>query len=461
MGINRRSFLGGTITAAGAGLAGGSAFAGNELATELAMGNLRGSFSATDDGLRPGAVDDQSRLFQSILERAAASNKPVFLPPGNYVVSNIKFPPNTRLMGVPGATRLVYSGAGHCLMGENCQHLEITGITVDGANRPIEEYASGLIRVSNTRHLVIENCEIIGSAGTGIYVDRSAGRIERNTISGASGSCAIYGVENRAMLISSNKIIDCANGGILVHRWSYGEDGTIVTNNHISSIGAANGGTGQWGNGINVYRANSVQISNNQITDCKLSAIRSNGGSNVQILGNSCRRSGETAIYSEFEFVGAVISNNLVDTCARGISIVNFLQGGRLAVCSNNLVRNVTGTISYETGKTTNSGISVEADTTLSGNVVENAVDFGLSLGWGPYLRNVIATSNIVRGSKVGIRVSVVEGAKSTVISNNIISDYKSGAIIGYRWRDAKTSELAGRLLSGYEHLSISGNQLS
>ncbi|MCP4048429.1 MAG: twin-arginine translocation signal domain-containing protein, partial [Gammaproteobacteria bacterium] len=175
MGINRRSFLGGTITAAGAGLAGGSAFAGNELATELAMGNLRGGFSATDDGLRPGAVDDQSRLLQSILQRAAASNKPVFLPPGNYVVSNIKFPSNTRLMGVPGATRLVYSGAGHCLMGENCQHLEISGITVDGANRPIEEYASGLIRVSNTRHLVIENCEIIGSAGTGIYVDRSAG----------------------------------------------------------------------------------------------------------------------------------------------------------------------------------------------------------------------------------------------------------------------------------------------
>ncbi len=112
MGINRRSFLGGTITAAGAGLAGGSAFAGNELATELAMGNLRGGFSATDDGLRPGAVDDQSRLLQSILQRAAASNKPVFLPPGNYVVSNIKFPSNTRLMGVPGATRLVYSGAG-------------------------------------------------------------------------------------------------------------------------------------------------------------------------------------------------------------------------------------------------------------------------------------------------------------------------------------------------------------
>ncbi|MCP4099544.1 MAG: TIGR03808 family TAT-translocated repetitive protein, partial [Planctomycetaceae bacterium] len=106
-------------------------------------------------------------------------------------------------------------------------------------------------------------------------------------------------------------------------------------------------------------------------------------------------------------------------------------------------------------------GISVEADTTLSGNVVENAVDFGLSLGWGPYLRNVIATSNIVRGSKVGVRVSVVEGAKSTVISNNIISDHKRGAIIGYRWRDAKTSELAGRLLSGYEHLSISGNQVS
>jgi uncharacterized secreted repeat protein (TIGR03808 family) len=457
MGINRRLFLGGTLGMAGAGVLTKPASAKGT----IEFGDFRESFSATDEGLRPGAVDDQSRLLQSILESAANSNKPVFLPPGNYNVSNIKLPSRTILMGIPGATRLVYSGGGHCLIAENCEHVEMTGITINGNNRPIEAYAKALVRIIGTRHLVIENCEILGSAETGLYVGRSAGRIERNTISGAAGHCAILAVENSEMLIASNKIMDCANGGILVHRRSPGEDGTIVTGNHISNIGAAEGGTGQWGNGINVYRANSVQISNNQITDCKFSAIRSNGGGNVQIIGNSCRRSGETAIYSEFKFIGAVISNNLVDTCARGISIVNFLQGGRLAVCSNNIVRNVVLPISYRKEDTSRSGITVEADTTVTGNVIENAPSFGLSLGWGPYLRNVVASSNIIRGSNVGVRVSVVEGAKSTVISNNIISDYTRGAIIGYRWNEPHTGDLAGKWATGYDHIKISDNQVT
>ena len=131
-----------------------------------------------------------------------------------------------------------------------------------------------------------------------------------------------------------------------------------------------------------------------------------------------------------------------------------------MGVCSNNIVRNVTLPISYE-NTSKGAGISVEADTTVTGNVIENSPDFGLRLGWGPYLRNVIATSNIVRGSNVGISVSVVDGSKSTVISNNIISQFKRGAIIGYRWSEPKTNELAGRLSTGYGHLKISGNQVS
>ncbi|MCF6321046.1 MAG: TIGR03808 family TAT-translocated repetitive protein [Rhizobiaceae bacterium] len=461
MGLNRRLFMTGAV--GGAGMMAGTipAIGKSDGKSDFSVAELRGSFSAANDGLRPGALDDQSRLLQSILDKAALDNKPVFLPPGNYTVSNIKIPSNTRLMGVPGASRLVYSGAGHCLMAENCEFVEITGLQIDGNNRSIEDYAEALIRISNTSHIVIENCTIVGSAGIGLYVDRSMGRIERNTISGAAGDCAIYAVENSDMLIASNRIRDCANGGILVHRWTQAEDGSIVTNNHISNIGAAKGGTGQWGNGINVFRANSVQVSNNQVSDCKFSAIRSNGGSNLQIIGNQALRSGETAIYSEFEFIGAIISNNLVDTCARGISIVNFLQGGRLGVCSNNIVRNVILPVNYENEDNTGSGISVEADTSVTGNVIENSPDFGLSLGWGPYLRNVVATSNIIRGSKVGIYVSVVEGAKSTVVANNIISDYEQNAIAGYRWSEAVTSELAGKSTSGFDHLNISGNQVS
>jgi len=295
--LNRRGFL----TAMGMGGATLTALPATANTHNITLSDLRGSFNANQSGLRPGAVDDQSKLLQKILNNAALEDKPVFLPPGNYFVSNIVLPARTRLMGVPGGSRLIYTGGGHFLMSENGSHVELTGIVLDGANRTIQSYSEAVLRVNNAAHLVIDNCEIGGSLETGVYISNSRGRIEHCDISGAAGACGIYGIDNRGFSIINNHVHDCSNGGILIHRWSAGEDGTIVTNNRIERIGAANGGTGQWGNGINVFRAGSVLIANNQISDCAFTAIRSNAGSNVQINSNQCLRSGETAIYSEFE----------------------------------------------------------------------------------------------------------------------------------------------------------------
>ena len=79
-------------------------------------------------------------------------------------------------------------------------------------------------------------------------------------------------------------------------------------------------GSGQNGNGVNVFRAGSVIVSNIRIADCAFSAIRSNSGSNCQMIGNSCARLGEVALYAAFAFEGAVIANNIVDKAAMGIS---------------------------------------------------------------------------------------------------------------------------------------------
>lgn len=462
-GITRRLFLGATVTgpaAAAASVVSVPAQAGDS--NLLATAQLRGSVNAAEFGLIPGTIDDQSRRLQSALERAAEEDKPVFLPPGTYFVSNITLPSRTRLTGIPGATRLVFAGGGHFLFSENARHLELTGLVIDGANRGVQSYAEASLRISNAEHAVVENCQVLGSVEKGIHIDRSRGRITRSIISGAGGDCGIYALENRGLSITDNEVSACSNGGILVHRWQAGEDGTIVTGNRVFNIGALNGGTGQWGNGINVFRAHSVMIANNHIGDCAFSAIRSNAGSNVQITGNQCLRSGETAIYSEFEFVGAMISGNVIDGGARGISITNFMQGGRMAVCSGNLIRNIRRTAPYvDKDHPFGEGISAEADTTVTGNVIENAERFGMMLGWGPYLRDVIATSNVIRGSETGICVSVVEGAGSTVISDNIISGALNGAIVGYRWQDAVTGDLGNGDNDGYDHLAIERNRIS
>ena len=67
-------------------------------------------------------------------------------------------------------------------------------------------------------------------------------------------------------------------------------------------------------------------------------------------------------------------------------------------------------------------------------------------LGWGPYLRDVVVTSNVIRGSKTGIYVSVVEDAGTAHIADNTISGSKNGAVVGYRWKDAVTGDLATKI---------------
>ncbi len=176
--------------------------------------------------------------------------------------------------------------------------------------------------------LTIDNCQIVGSGKNGVALERSGGRIERSEISGSADS-GIYSVEGTGLQITANTVSDCANGGILVHRWQPADDGTIVSANRVSRIAARNGGTGQYGNGINVYQAHGVVVASNRIADCAFTAVRANGSDNVQIVGNNCTRLGEVGIYSEFVFLGAVIANNVVDTAATGVSIANFLDGIR------------------------------------------------------------------------------------------------------------------------------------
>jgi uncharacterized secreted repeat protein (TIGR03808 family) len=421
---------------------------------------MRGAMSPGDFGVSPGAVDDQSRAFARMLARAAEDDVPVFLPPGTYEVSNIVLPSRVRLSGVPGATRILYRGDGHLLLAEDARHVELVGLTIDGDNRWIADHAEALCVFRRVDHLVVDNCRIVGSAANGLTLEKVSGRIERTIVSGAA-SIGLYSVEAGRLAITGNAVTDCGDGGILVHRWRRGEDFTTVSGNRVERIAARSGGTGQYGNGINAFRADNVQISSNTIVDCAFSSIRANSAGNIRISGNTCMRSGETGIYSEFAFEGAVIDGNVVDGAANGISIVNFDQGGRLAVCSGNLVRNLSRTGPYPADAPGfGVGITVEADTSLTGNVVENAPLYGIKVGWGPYMRNVAVTGNIVRQAGTGIAVTVVEGAGAAVISDNLMDACPGGGVVGFRWSEPATGDLAKVPESGYPHLTVERNRL-
>lgn len=201
-------------------------------------------------------------------------------------------------------------------------------------------------------------------------------------------------------------------------------------------------------------------IANNRISDCALSAIRDNAGSNCQIVANNASRSGEVAIFVEFGFSGAVVADNVIDRASDGISVTNYNEGGRLAAVTGNIVRNLYRDGRRAPGEPTalGRGIAVEADTVVAHNVVENAPSAGLWLGYGRYLRGVIASANIVRGGEYGIAVSVVEGAGSAIIRGNLLSGNTVAAIAGFDHDEAVTADLAVTGAGDHPHLSVSEN---
>lgn len=423
--------------------------------------DFRGGLDASHYGVTPDALGADAKAFNRLLREASSRDMPVFLPPGIYRLSDIELPTSIRISGVPGATKLTYSGEGQLMRAVGGKRVALTDLVIDGANRWLGDNQPGLVTFQGVEELTLERCEILGAQKFAVWAERCGGRIDGNSISGAVAS-AVYAVECRDFAIRDNVVSDCGDGGILVHRWTKGHDGTIVTGNRISRILAKSGGTGEYGNGINVFRADGVQIANNYVSDCAFTAIRSNAGSNVQITSNQCLGSGETAIYSEFGFDGAMISNNIIDGAANGILSVNFNEGGRLAVISGNLIRNLKLTAPYEQEDALfGIGIEAESDAAVMGNVIEGAPRWGMLIGWGPYLRDVNVTGNVIRNSTVGVATTVVEGAGQASIRQNIFSGITDAAVAGYRWIEKVTGDLAKPGAEAFAHLDIADNRIS
>ncbi|HEX2147711.1 MAG TPA: TIGR03808 family TAT-translocated repetitive protein [Pseudorhizobium sp.] len=451
--ITRRNAIAMLAMTAGSGLAGRVS-----AAAAVSLTDLRGTIDAGAAGLIPGAEDQTDRLLR-LIEEAIRADQWVFLPPGRYAVANLSLPDNTRLTGIAGATELVFAGGGPFIEADGARRIEIANITFDGAGLDLPEDAPAMLHLRDVAELFLENCEFTGCAKTGVQLERCGGRVRDSRWSDIA-EYGLYALDSTGLSVTDNSLGHCGNGGILVHRREKGEDGSIISGNRISRTGASYGGTGQFGNAINLYRADSVIVSGNHISDSAFTAIRANASSNIQISHNQCLRSGETAIYSEFGFEGAMVTGNLIDGAANGINIANFNEGGRLAIVSNNIVRNISLTGPYEHDSVGfGIGIGIEADTVVSGNLLENVPRFGMLLGWGPYLRNVAATGNIIRSARIGCAVSVVEEAGNALISDNIFEGCEDGAIIGFRWHDKATGELAADAET-FEHLAIDGNRI-
>ena len=455
MPIDRRRFI-----AMATGAAGATATAPQVRAASAAPAPTAASLDAAHFGLRPGHPDDQSRALQRAIDEAARSRTPLALPPGVYRVGQINLAPGTCLAGARGATILALTQGPSLLAGVAADHVTLSGLVLDGGGLP-QPKDRGLVHLESCRAVKIADCEIAHAGGNGLVGVQVAGEVSDTTFRDCA-EAALHVLDAAGLLIARNRIAGAGNNGIQVWRSAAGDDGTMVVDNRIEDVDARAGGSGQNGNAINVFRAANVIVRGNRIRNCAFSAVRGNAASNLHIEGNSASDTREVALYAEFGFEGAVIANNSVDGAAIGVSVTNFNEGGRLAVVHGNLIRNLlpvrpAGT---DPADAAGVGISVEADTAVTGNVIENAFAAGIMLGWGRYLRDVAVTGNVVRRADVGIGVWVAPGAGTALIADNVISETLRGAIVGMERSRAVTADLAKAGAERYVHITLAGNRV-
>jgi uncharacterized secreted repeat protein (TIGR03808 family) len=404
-------------------------------------------------GVRPDSPQDQTPALQRAIERAAQARLPLMLPPGTYRAAELRLPSHAKIAGTRGATRLSLAHARSLFVSERAENVDLSGLVIDGLKaKPAEGRA--LVHVTQCNDIRITDCTIVNAGRNAVTLERCSGVVSGCTIEDA-GDGALFALDSTGLRIAGNVIRRSGNNGIQVWRSAPGNDSTIVVDNRIEETRADAGGDGPYGNAISVYRAGNVIVRGNRIDRAAFSAVRGNSASNIQIAGNICTGMREVGIYSEFSFEGAVITGNTVDGATIGISVTNFDVGGRLAVVQGNLIRNL-----LPVGNGNGIGIGIAADSVVSGNVIENAPTAGVEVGYGPYLRDVIVSDNVMRGTGVGVAVSVVPGSGTALITDNLIAEAKGGAVVGMEWDKRVTGDMTKDGTGPFAHVTLSGNRV-
>jgi uncharacterized secreted repeat protein (TIGR03808 family) len=443
--INRRSLL------AGATALGLSAWAGAVRAQALDVSKL---------GVTPNSTDDQSGPLQDALLKAAGDGMPLVLPAGNYICGNLQIPSSLELRGVPGATVLASVGAAPVARLSGSAKVTIAGIGFAAGAAGPEGGDHGLLEIDTSEEVSLVGCDFSGGAANGITVRDAAVAISGCRFSG-HGLAALAALESRGLTVSGNTIDRCGNGGILILAGTERHDGSRISGNVISRIGATGGGEGENGNGVRVIRCEGVIVTGNQFADCAFSAVRLGASRNVIVSQNLCRNSGDAAIAAVSGSSGTIVTDNIIEGAASGIWLEGSDKIGTTSVCSGNVVRSIRDHSEVNPAARP-IGIFAETDTVVSGNTVEGIPGIGILAGSEARRRNVVVTDNVLRDVTTGIAVSVVAAPVTgpVRIAGNVLGGPPEHGIVGLDADRIVSSDLAVEA-AAYPGLEVIGNSVA
>jgi putative cofactor-binding repeat protein len=284
-----------------------------------------------------GGRADQTAAMQDAANAAANSGIPLFLPPGAYATNRLRLQSGTHLVGVPGRSILRgHTEDGGLLCVAAAKDIRIEGLVLDGRSGSGD---GAMLVATEVDQLEVVNCQFLGASGGGLAHGRVSGRIADCDVSGCRNT-TLVAEDPRGLEVTRNRIHDCGDIGIRVHRSNVGETGS------------------------------------------------------------------------------ALIAENVIDRVATGIAVDGEV-GARLAVVQANLIRNL---FFRKTVDPRGNGIAIDADSVVTGNVIENVPGFGIVAGRARHLRDVSVTDNIVRKAYIGVGIPAHRPSGSARISGNLIS---------------------------------------
>src|SRR3954470_11102903 len=83
-------------------------------------------------GVRAGGGADQSNMLQAAVDKAAGARMPLLLGPGDYHVRGLTLPSSAQIVGVRGATRLIFIGGAALLTARGASSVTLAGLVLDG-----------------------------------------------------------------------------------------------------------------------------------------------------------------------------------------------------------------------------------------------------------------------------------------------------------------------------------------
>jgi len=204
-----------------------------------------------------GGRADQTTALQHAADAAAKSGTPLFLPPGVYATSRLRLRSGTYIVGIPGRSILRgHTNSGGLLGIAAAKDVRIEGLVLDDRS---SSGGGAMLVATEVEQLDVVNCQLLGASGDGLALGRVSGRIADCDVSGCRNT-ALFAEDPRGLEVARNRIHDCGDIGIRVHRSNAGETGSaLIAENVIDRVATGIAVDGKVGVRLAVVQANLIR----------------------------------------------------------------------------------------------------------------------------------------------------------------------------------------------------------